>query len=110
MGAEPNILPVRTDRKMFPNCVKSDGTPNAQYLDYANVEFECSKNTLIDYPGCVYLQNPLPKEELQMCRLFLSAICDTVLLGHPACANLNIYTLRIKNIVPKFNQAKLKPS
>ena len=109
MGAEVNILPVWTYSKIFPDGMNSDGTPNAQHLDYANIEFECSKNTVIDCPWCIYLDVALPKEELQTCQFFLSTVHDTVLLGHPACANLNIYILRINNTALKFNQAQLRP-
>ena len=50
MRAEANILPVQMYSKIFPDHVNSDGTSNTQYLDYANIEFECSKNTVIDCP------------------------------------------------------------
>ena len=107
MGAEANILPVRTYSKMFPDHMNFHGTPNAQHLDYANREFKCSKHTVIECPGCICLDIALPEEELQTCKLFLSTVHDAVLLGHPVCANLNIYTLRIKNIVRKFNHSQL---
>ena len=94
--------------QMFPDCMNSDGTPNAQSLDYINIEFECTKNTVIDFPQCIYLKIALP-EDLQTCQFFLSTVHDSLLLGHPACAYLNIYTLRTKNIAPMFNQAQLRP-
>ena len=64
---------------------------------------------VIDCPGCIYLDIALPEEELQTCQFFLSTVADTVLLQHPACANLNIYTLRIKIKAPRFNQSQLRP-
>ena len=105
MGAEANILPVQTYNKMLPDHMNCDGTSNARHLDYANIDFECNKNTVIDCPGCIYLDIALPEEELQTCQFFLSTVQDMVLLGYPACKNLNIYTLRIKNIAPKHNQS-----
>ena len=52
-------------------------------MDYANIEFECGNNTVLDCVGCVYLDIALP-EELQTCQCFQSTVHDTVLLGHPA--------------------------
>ena len=94
---------------MFPAHTNRDGTPNTQHLNYANIEFECSKNTVIDCPGYIYLDIALPEEELQTYQFFLSPVHDTVLIGHPACANLNIYTCRIKNIASKVIQSQLRP-
>ena len=40
MGAEANILPVRTYNKMFPDRVLEDGTPDPKYLQPTHIEFE----------------------------------------------------------------------
>ena len=36
MGAEANILPVRTYRNMFPERMLADGTPDPEYLQSTN--------------------------------------------------------------------------
>ena len=40
--------------KICQDHMNNDGTPSGQHLDYANIEFECSKNTDIDCPGYIY--------------------------------------------------------
>ena len=47
MGAEANILPVRTYNKMFPDRVLEDGTPDPKYLQPTHIEFECNKDSII---------------------------------------------------------------
>ena len=49
MGAEANILPVRTYRNMFPEGMLADGTPDPEYLQSTNIEFECNKDSIIEF-------------------------------------------------------------
>ena len=93
---------------MFPHRMNRDGTPNASYLDNANIDFECSKQSIICCPRCITLDTALPNEELHTCQFFLGTVHDTILLGHPACNHLNVYTLQIQNMTPKFNQHQLQ--
>ena len=54
MGAEANILPVRTYRRMFPERLLPDGSPNPENLQSTHLELECSKDSVIRSPGTSY--------------------------------------------------------
>ena len=60
MGAEANILPVRTYNKMFPDRVLEDGTPDPKYLQPTHIEFECNKDSIIRSLGCINLDIAAP--------------------------------------------------
>ena len=60
MGAEANILPLRTYKKMFPHQLLPDGTPDAQFLKKTTLDFECNKRSTIRSLGCIILEIGLP--------------------------------------------------
>ena len=109
MGAEANILPVRTYRNMFPERMLADGTPDPEYLQSTNIEFECNKDSIIRSLGCINLDIALPGKKMITAQFFLSNHHNQVLIGHPSCDRLGAYTLHMKNLAPKFDQNKLLP-
>ena len=109
MGAEANILPVRTYSKMFPERILADGTPDPKHLQSTNIEFECNKESIIRSLGCINLDIALPGKKLITAQFFLSNHHNQVLIGHPSCDRLGAYTLHMKNLAPKFDQNKLLP-
>ena len=72
MGAEANILPVRTYRNMFPERMLADGTPDPEYLQSTNIEFECNKDGIIRSLGCINLDIALPGKKMITAQFFLS--------------------------------------
>ena len=107
MGAEANILPVRTYSKMFSERILADGTPDPEHLQSTNIEFECNKESIIRSLGCINLDIALPGKKLITAQFFLSNHHNQVLIGHPSCDRLGAYTLHMKNLAPKFDQNKL---
>ena len=110
IGAEANILPVRTYRKMFPERMLADGTSDPKYLQSTNMEFKCNKDSIIRSNGCINLDIALPGKKMITVQFFLSNHHNQVLIGHPFCCDrLGAYTLHMKNLAPKFDQNKLLP-
>ena len=109
MGAEANILPLRTYKNMFPERIQQDGTPDPKFLQSTNLEFECNRNNTITSHGCIKLDIGLPGKPLITAQFFISEHHDQVLLGHPSCDRLQAYTLHLKNLAPPFDQNKLLP-
>ena len=109
MGAEANILPVRTYNKMFPNRVLEDGTPDPKYLQPTHIEFECNKDSIIRSLGCINLDIAAPGKKLINSQFFVSSHHNQILIGHPSCDRLGAYTLHMQNKAPPFDQNKLLP-
>ena len=109
MGAEANILPVRTYNKMFPDRVLEDGTPDPKYLQPTHIEFECSKDSIIRSLGCINLDIAAPGKKLINSHFFVSSHHNQILIGHPSCDRLGAYTLHMQNKAPPFKQNKLLP-
>ena len=109
MGAEANILPVRTYNKMFPDRVLEDGTPDPKYLQPTHIEFECNKDSIIRSLGCINLDIAAPGKKLINSQLFVSSHHNQILIGHPSCDRLGAYTLHMQNKAPPFDQNKLLP-
>ena len=109
MGAEANILPLRTYKKMFPHQLLPDGTPDAQFLKKTTLDFECNKRSTIRSLGCIILEIGLPDKHLMPAQFFISADHEQILIGHPCCDKLQAYTINVENIAPEFNQAKMIP-
>ena len=95
MGAEANILPLRTYRKMFPNQLLPDGTPDAQFLKKTTLDFDCNKRSTIRSLGCIILEIGLPDKHLIPAQFFISADHEQILIGHPSCDKLQVYTLNV---------------
>ena len=74
MGAEANILPVRTYNKMFPDRVLEDGTPDPKYLQPTHIEFECNKDSTIRSLGCITLDIAAPGKKLIKSDMFCIAL------------------------------------
>ena len=66
MGAEANILLVRTYNKMFLDRVLEDGTPDPKYLQPTHIEFECNKDSIIRSLGCISLNITAPGKKLMV--------------------------------------------
>ena len=64
MGAEANILPVRTYSRMFPDRLLPDRTPDLNYLQATHLKFKCNRNSVIQSLGCVNCDTELPGKEL----------------------------------------------
>ena len=109
MGAEANILPVRTYNKMFPDRVLEDGTPDPKYLQPTHIEFECNKDSIIRSLGCINLDIAAPGKKLINSQFFVSSHHNQILIGQPSCDRLGAYTLHMQNKAPPFNQNKLLP-
>ena len=109
MGAEANILPVRTYSNMFLERILADGTPDPEHLQSTNIEFECNKEGIIRSLGCINLDIALPGKKFITAQFFLSNHYNQFLIGHPSCDRLRAYTLHMKNSAPKFDQNKLLP-
>ena len=109
MGAESNILPLRTYANLFPEQMTEDGQPNPEYLENTHVEFECNKSSIVKSLGCTTLEIALPDKELIRSQFFISTEHDRILLGHPACDKLRAYTLNVPNIAPMFDQSQFVP-
>ena len=109
MGAEANILPVRTYNKMFPDRVLEDGTPDPKYLQPTHIEFECNKDSIIRSLGCINLDIAAPGKKLINSQFFVSSYHNQILIGHPSCDRLGAYTLHMQNKAPPFDQNKLLP-
>ena len=88
IGAESNILPLRTYANLFPERMTEDGLPNPEYLENTHVEFECNKSSIVKSLGCTTLEIALPDKELIRSQFFISTEHDRILLGHPACDKL----------------------
>ena len=71
MGAEANILPVRTYKNMFPKRILADGTLDPEHLQSTNIEFECNKESIIRSLGCINLDIALPGKKLITAQFFL---------------------------------------
>ena len=91
MGAEANILPLRTYKKMFPHQLLPDGTPDAQFLKKTTLDFECNKRSTIRSLGCIILEIGLPDKHLIPAQFFISADHEQILIGHPSCDKLRVY-------------------
>ena len=109
MGAEANILPLRTYKKMFPHQLLPDGTPDPQFLKKTTLDFECNKRSTIRSLGCIILEIGLPDKHLMPAQFFVSADHEQILIGHPSCDKLQAYTINVENIAPEFDQAKMIP-
>ena len=107
MGAEASILPVRTYQTMFPHQLLPDGSPHPQHLQPTIIEFQCKKESILQTPECITLQIGLPGKKLISSQFFLSYKHDQILIGHPACSKLRVYTLNVDNMAPDFDQKKL---
>ena len=108
MGAEANILPVRT-YKMFPDRVLEDGTPDPKYLQPTHIEFKCNKDSIIRSLGCINLDIAAPGKKLINSQFFVSNHHNQILIEHPSCDTLGVYTLHMQNKAPTFDQSKLLP-
>ena len=104
MGAEANILPVKTYSKMFPEMILADGTPDPEHLQSTNIEFECNKDSIIRSLGCINLDIALPGKEVFTAQFFLSNHHTQVLIGHPSCGRLGAYTLHMKNFTKSLTR------
>ena len=109
MGAETNILPLRTYQKMFPHRLLPDGSINPEHVHSTTLEFECNKQSIIRSKGCITLQIGLPGSKLKSAQFFISEQHDQILIGHPTCDKLKVYTLNVRNKAPKFDHSKLLP-
>ena len=109
MGAEANILPLRTFKKMFPHLILEYGTPKQQKLQHTNLQFQCNKNSVIRSSGCITLHIAQPGQKMIAAQFFISAHHDQVLLGHPSSDQLHLYQLNLNNQAPVFDQAQLLP-
>ena len=109
IGAEANILPVRTYNKMFPDRVLEDGTPDPKYLQPTHIEFECNKDSIIRSLGCINLDIAAPGKKLINLQFFVSSHHNQILIGHPLCDRLGAYTLHMQNKAPLFDQNELLP-
>ena len=85
MGAEANILPVRTYRKMFPDRCLNNSSPDPAFLQPTVLKLECNKDSIIRSPQCITLQISLPGKQLIDSQFFLSEQHEQILIGHPAC-------------------------
>jgi hypothetical protein len=108
MGAESNLLPISTYRKMFPDRSHEDGTPDLKYLSYAHMEFVMYDGSITECLGCTTLDVAVPGKPTQKCQFFLSPCHNNILIGHPTAANLGIYQLQVPNVAKPFNQTLLK--
>ena len=109
MGAEANILPLRTYKQMFPHRINKDGTLQLAHLQQAHLEFKSNEASIIDCPGCITLEVGQPGQKLHNRQFFISPVHNTVLLGHPTCDKLQIYDVNVDNLAPRFDQKKLLP-
>ena len=109
MGAETNTLPLRSYHKMFPHHLLPDGSINPKHIHSTTLEFECNKQSIIRSKGCITLQIGLPGSKLNSAQLFISEQHDHILIGHPTCDKLKVYTLNVCNKAPKFDHPKLLP-
>ena len=82
MGAETNILPLRTYKKMFPERLLADGSPDLQHIQPAHLEFECNKESIIKSLGCITLDIGMPGKELIPSQFFISEHHER---RHPSC-------------------------
>ena len=97
MGAETNILPLRSYQKMFPHHLLPDGLINPEHVHSTTLEFECNKQSIIRSKGCITLQIGLPGSKLKSAQFFISEQHDQILIGHPTCDKLKVYTLNVHN-------------
>ena len=109
MGAEANILPVRTYRRMSPKRLLQDSSLNPKYLQCTHLELECNKNSIIRSPECITLDIALLGKKLIMSQFFPSNQHDQILIGHPAGYRLGAYALHVENYATEFDQSKLLP-
>ena len=109
MGAEANILPLRTYKKMFPHKLLPDGTPDPQFLKKTTLDFECNKRSTVRSLGCIILYIGLPDNKLIPAQFFISEDHEQILIGHLSCDKLQAYTLNVENIAPEFDQTKMIP-
>ena len=107
MGAETNILPVRTYNKMFPDRVLEYGTPDPKDLQPTHIDFECNKDSIIRSLECINLDTAAPGKKLINSQFFVSNHHNQILLGQPSCDRLEACTLHMQNKAPLFDQNKL---
>ena len=102
-GAEANMMPLRSYKKLYPENIGSDGMPKKGVVQRNNATLSAYGETVIKQIGTVTLNCEYKNKKFK-CKFFLSDVSGPILLGLPTGEALGI--IKIVDAIRKQNDYK----
>ena len=93
-GAEANVMPLSTYKRLFPERVGADGQPLPRFLRKATRTLEAYGGVRVPHFGTVNVPCEYNGKKF-MCRFFLCDIEGSMLVGLPTCEALGIVKISV---------------
>ena len=103
-GAQGNILPLRTYRRMYPESIDSDGYPKNGTTTKRNTVLTAYNGTQIPQHGSIKI--PCKFKDWHIAEFFVAESEGPVIMGLPSCQALELVTV---NCEIKANPEKIDP-